>query len=149
MLEEAMKAFRFALAYLLLGSILPAETPNSGSLFPTSTAGPVRKVLTQSRSLRSRLRHKSPQSSGLMFEPVTLYSSGAYESLAVAVGDVNGDGKPDLVVTDDCASSINCVSGLVSVLLGNGDGTFQTAVTYGSGGLTPISVTIGDVNGDG
>ena len=36
----------------------------------------------------------------------------------MAVGDVNGDGKPDLVVANDSSNT-------VSVLLGNGDGTFQ------------------------
>ena len=35
------------------------------------------------------------------------------------------------------------------MLLGNGDGTFQTAVTYGSGGFDAYSVAVADVNGDG
>jgi hypothetical protein len=37
----------------------------------------------------------------------------------------------------------------LGVLLGNGDGTFQTAVTYASGGNIASSVAVGDVNGDG
>jgi hypothetical protein len=40
--------------------------------------------------------------------------------LSVAVGDFNGDGTPDLVVA-------NAGSSNVSVLLGNGDGSFQAA----------------------
>ena len=40
-------------------------------------------------------------------------------------------------------------NGTVGVLLGNGDGTFQTAVTYGSGGYWANSVAVADVNGDG
>ena len=39
-------------------------------------------------------------------------------------------------------------SGNVSVLLGNGDGSFQSAVNYGAGD-GPSSVAIGDLNGDG
>jgi hypothetical protein len=58
------------------------------------------------------------------------------------LGDVNGDGKPDLVVA-------NYQSNTVGVLLGNGDGTFQTAATYSSGGLYSWFVAVGDVNGDG
>jgi hypothetical protein len=60
----------------------------------------------------------------------------------IAVADVNGDGKVDLVVAD-C-----CVGGSVDVLLGNGDGTFQTPVVYGLG-TDPNDVVVADVNGDG
>ena len=35
------------------------------------------------------------------------------------------------------------------MLLGNGDGTFQPAVSYGSGGLDAASVAVADLNGDG
>ena len=35
------------------------------------------------------------------------------------------------------------------MLLGNGDGTFQTPMTYGSGGIYAQSVAVADVNGDG
>jgi hypothetical protein len=68
------------------------------------------------------------------------YAVGDYPG-AVAVGDFTGDGTPDLAVA-------NAGSGTVSVLLGNGDGSFQTAVNYDVGGF-PTSVAVGDVNGDG
>ncbi len=45
----------------------------------------------------------------------------------VAVGDFNGDGKADLAVANDTDGNN------VSVLLGNGNGTFQAAVNYASG----------------
>ncbi len=83
------------------------------------------------------------------FQPAVSYGSGGQTADSVAIGDVNGDGKPDLVVANQCASSNSCTNGTVAVLLGNGDGTFQTAVSYGSGGQTANSVAIGDVNGDG
>ena len=59
---------------------------------------------------------------------------------SVAVGDFNGDGLPDLAVA-------NFFSNDVSVLLGNGDGSFQAPRNFGAGSA-PISVAVGDFNGD-
>jgi len=60
---------------------------------------------------------------------------------AVAIGDLNGDGKPDLAVAES-------YYGVVIVMLGNGDGTFGPPVDY------PVipsarSIALGDANGDG
>jgi FG-GAP-like repeat len=83
------------------------------------------------------------------FQTAVTYSSGGYGSASLAVADVNGDGKPDLLVANNCADAACATGGSVSVLLGNGDGTFQTAVPYGSGGYGAVSVAVADVNGDG
>jgi hypothetical protein len=83
------------------------------------------------------------------FRPAVSYVPGGIFTESVAVADMNGDGKPDLLVASRCASSTGDCSGLVGVLLGNGDGTFQPAVTYGSGGQGADSVAVADVNGDG
>jgi len=87
--------------------------------------------------------------SGLNLANALAYASGGYTPLSVAVADVNGDGKPDLIVPNICVSSGSCSNGTVAVLLGNGDGTFRTAVSYSSGGYYPSSVAVADVNGDG
>ena len=83
------------------------------------------------------------------FQPAVTYGTGGQYAFSVAIADVNGDGKPDLVVANGCVSSSDCANGTVSVLLGNGDGTFQTALTYGTGGQYAYSVAIADVNLDG
>ena len=88
------------------------------------------------------------------FQTAVTYDSGGYEALSLAVADVNGDGKFDLLVANACVNGNNCDNGAVGVLLGNGDGTFQAAVGYGSGGNDVAgavvgSVTVADVNGDG
>lgn len=61
---------------------------------------------------------------------------------SVAVGDFNGDGKLDLAVA-------NARSGNVSILLGEGDGTFYPAVNYAAGQGPFSQLAIGDFNGDG
>jgi hypothetical protein len=83
------------------------------------------------------------------FRGAPIHGSGGYEAYSVAVADVNGDGKPDLLVANYCASSSNCSNGEVGVLLGNGNGAFQPAVSYNSGGEYAYSIAVADVNGDG
>ena len=60
---------------------------------------------------------------------------------SVAIGDFNGDGKPDLAVA-------NAGGNTVSILLGTGTGSFGAKTDFATGG-GPMSVAIGDVNGDG
>jgi hypothetical protein len=85
------------------------------------------------------------------FETAVTYGTGGIGAHQVIVADVNGDGKPDLIIPNTCASSSNCSigPGSVGVLLGKGDGTFQPAVAYGSGGDYAFSVAVADINGDG
>ena len=85
------------------------------------------------------------------FQPPVVYGSGGYYANSVAIADLNGDGHPDLVAVSQCYDT-QCdpsSGGPASVLLGNGDGSFQPAVDYGSGGGSPVSVGIADLNDDG
>jgi FG-GAP-like repeat/FG-GAP repeat len=80
------------------------------------------------------------------FRAAVDYDLGSYVN-AVAVGDFNGDGIPDLAVANASLDS-PATPGNVSILLGNGDGTFRAAVNYTSGGVA-VGLAVADVNGDG
>jgi hypothetical protein len=78
------------------------------------------------------------------FDAASTYTVG-FSLASVAVGDFNGDGHPDLAVGGYNKATQR---GTVSILLGNGDGTFQTAQSYAVG-IYESTVAVGDFNGDG
>jgi hypothetical protein len=76
--------------------------------------------------------------------PTALLTPGAspvYDSCFLAGGDLNGDGKDELV-------SANCDDNNITVYVNNGSGGFATGVYYAAASR-PVGVTVGDVNGDG
>jgi hypothetical protein len=78
------------------------------------------------------------------FRPASMTNVGSYYLHGVVAGDFNNDGKIDLAV----ASGDN-FTGSAMILLGNGDGTFQTPSTSFAVGYIPSFIAAGDFNGDG
>jgi FG-GAP-like repeat/PASTA domain/FG-GAP repeat len=64
--------------------------------------------------------------------------------LSIAVGDLNGDGKPDLATANPATDTS---TDTVSVLLNRGDGSFRARRNYRTGG-SPLALAIRDLNGD-
>src|SRR6266852_2253807 len=84
--------------------------------FRATTRNRPRLEVLEDRSLLSAVSFSAPAN----------YAVG-YSPHSVAVGDFNGDGRPDLAVANESSHT-------VSLLLGNGDGTFQTAQNFATGG---------------
>ncbi len=80
----------------------------------------------------------SAASAGALF-PGPKFAAGD-QPVSVAVADLDGDSVPDLVTANQGSHD-------VSVLLGNGDGTFQTAAAFAAGN-SPRSVAVADLDGD-
>jgi len=88
-----------------------------------------------------------PNLDSATFLPTAVYHTAGQLGWYAAVADMNGDGKPDLLAVS--YSSVKNGNGKVAVLLGNGDGTFQTPQVFDTGGLYSVSFVVGDLNGDG
>jgi hypothetical protein len=88
------------------------------------------------------------------FQPAVGYTTGEYPR-AVAVADVNGDGIVDLIANNVGVGPggaefdrEGALPGSVAVLLGNGDGTFQTPIQFNPF-YYPGCLVVADFNGDG
>jgi hypothetical protein len=132
------------------GGMLATTFVSSSQLMATVPASDITKASTASVAVVSPV--PGGGSSNAVFFPVTIPTSplsfrhsdlntGGSGPDSVATGDFNKDGKSDLVVANDLGSNL-------SVLLGNGNGTFQPEVSYTTDAY-PDSLVVADLNGDG
>ena len=81
------------------------------------------------------------------------YSITPYEgqpSSSIGMGDFNGDGKVDLAIANVSSPDTGIGQSSVTVMLGNGDGTFQPQVYYAlPDNSYPLSIQVADFDGDG
>lgn len=120
----------------------PADSPQKNDGHQSSSVG--RLPSSSLDSLRGGTLAQIPMDSNPLFLPPVAYASQAPQVSSLAVADLNGDGKLDVVAT-------NSENPGLTVWLGNGDGTFQAATTIPLPGFSSLaySVAVGDLNGDG
>ncbi len=128
-------------------------TPAPGSPFPTGAGAAPKGVALGDFSGNGRLDIATADSGtdsvsvlpgngdGTFGAPQSVSLPVGSQPSALAVGDLNGDGKPDLAVADAGTSQ-------VSVLLGTGNHAFAPSVQYATG-TTPDAIAIADLNDDG
>ena len=148
------------LSVVLDFSQCPAFNPCSTSTCPGSLWDPLNRTLASTTNLVGEARFYIDYT--FLCEEVRIYADGMLFGIArfcswgfgdptnfetqsgpasVVIDDLHGDGRLDLVVA-------NRNSNTVSVLRGNGNGTFQVKTDYPTG-TCPASVALGDLNGDG
>jgi hypothetical protein len=81
---------------------------------------------------------------GTFMAPATL-SPGSFSPGPVAIADVNGDGRPDLIFA---GTNVTLLDGNLTTQLGNGDGTFQAPQTVAQPNAFPTGIVVADLNGD-
>ena len=129
-----------------VGTTLTQVTPVSSSVYTVTISGitgigTLGLNLVDNGSITDLAGNPLTEQNGLATFQAQQTFAAASEPIAVAVGDLTGDGKPDIAVAD-------LGSETVGVLLGNGNGTFQAQQTFAAG-IFPYSVAVGDLTGDG
>jgi hypothetical protein len=83
--------------------------------------------------------------------PINYPSQGEpyFGTASLAEGDLTGNGNTDLVVANFIGTGVCPISGCLSILYGNSNGTFQDPVALTADTDAPLEVVVGDFNGDG
>jgi hypothetical protein len=144
------------LVFLMLALGYSYGVPNQSNSQPSiSHRGAVSHAASVNWSRRIKTPNQPPSQIGFIAAPQLAASGGTYSNFPAVQGDLNGDGNQDVVQVVNIGTGKAPVCA-ISAALGNGDGTFQTAMLTT---LTSLSTScknpfigypifVGDVNGD-
>jgi FG-GAP-like repeat len=150
-----MRILRLSFLFFVIGTVVCLRVLAGEPSDPGARSNQTNPNATQElpAATPSNLLAVTGQKPHIRLSPAVAFNSGGVGPDGVAIADLNGDGKLDLVVANYCQSvnqSGDCIGeGEVAVLLGNGDGTFDPAMTYNTAAYDANMVVVGDLNGDG
>src|SRR5436309_2641071 len=138
MKHASLARFKLSRLWVVLGCLFLAGAQTGAHKVAAArpnTLGSLRQQMYGKKSQRKQLNAATDSGSAPLFLEAPEYSTGLIPYSA-AVADFNADGKDDVVVADFCADSASCAQmgpSSVSILLGNGAGTFRAHVDYLTG----------------
>jgi gliding motility-associated-like protein len=123
------------------------DVPYSVAIGDLDGDGKADLATANSNSNNVSVLHNTSASGTIAFEAKINFATGAYPT-DLAIGDLDGDGKPDLATANN--NNVNTVSVLRNTSMSGtiGAGSFAPKVDLGTG-ASPYSVAIGDLDGDG
>jgi FG-GAP-like repeat/FG-GAP repeat len=133
-----------------VSAIVPAAKIASGETASVTVINPGPSEPSNIAFLQVSIPSSSIVYSNAANSPIDLGATGGTpnEPDSIAVGDFNGDGKLDLAIGTNGLVAGNHAS-FLTILLGNGDGTFKPLATTTPLGNNPGALVVGDFNGDG
>ena len=148
-LHFAPSGKRAATAHNVVMGQTAAHKFNQPGASANALNGPTGRTQSAAKRASVRPHTANPPVGKIGFVSATQFPAGGETHWTALEGDFNGDGKKDVAtIVETYVSSTYTYS--ISILLGNGDGTFQAPV------LTPIAnndsnvqIVVGDLNGDG
>jgi hypothetical protein len=131
------------------GKFLPVTTFSSGSIRPEGILLAdidgdtyLDIIVTNQRTNTVSILLNSAKKPG-KFQTGSSYASNGATPRGINLGDLNGDGWPDVALTNEGTGSVTILLNSPSA-----KGSFATGITYASGASNPVGIALGDMNGD-